>query len=176
MKKYLMLLLAILLAISVSMLVACDEAEPSNNADTTEASANDAGDEEPIAAISFGDTFTFDDLEITFGDDITWETLENQFSDLDGDDVFLVPITITNTSDETHGLNMFFYTQFGPDGNNLDTTSAFFDGDVAFAGDMRTGATQESFMSFHYVGDGDYVVEFNALFGDTTEVILPISK
>ena len=169
-----MLLLVTILVFSAGFLVACDE--PTETAPVTNGTETTYEEEGP-AAISFGDTFTFDNLEITFGSDVTWGTLENQFSDLDGEDVFMVPITIVNIGDDTHGLNMFFFTQFGPDGNNLDDVSAFFmDEDVSFAGDMRSGATQESVMVFHYVGDGDYIVEFSELLGDTTEVVLPIAQ
>lgn len=123
---------------------------------------------------TFGDLIEFDDLQIVFGNEIIWTALDNQFSDKNGMEVFLVPIIIKNVSNETHGLNMFYYDQYGSKGTKLDGVGAYFDNDTGNAGDMRPGAKQESVMSFLYDGDGDYYVEFSTFFGDTIEVKLPI--
>ena len=177
MKKLLLLVLCCILALFT--LVGCDESDTTDSTVGVTENATEpteAAEEPASAAISFGDTFTFDDLDITFLNDVTWSSVDNQFSDHDGDAVFLVPLTITNNSDETTGLNMFSYSQYGPDGTQIDSVSAYFmDEDVDFAGDMRPGATQESKMAFLYVGDGDYVIEFG-IFGTSVEVILPITK
>jgi len=71
---------------------------------------------------------------------------------------------------------MFSYSQYGSLGTKLDSIGSFFDGEVSFAGDMRSGATQETFMAFLYDGDGDYFVEFSKMFGDTLEVRIPARK
>ena len=123
---------------------------------------------------TFGDLIEFDDLDIVFGNDIAWTAVSNQFSDKNGEEVFLVPITVKNTKDETHGLNMFYYTQFGSQGTKLDSIGHFFDNEIGSAGDMRSGAVQESVMAFLYDGDGDYYVEFSTMFGKAIEVRLPI--
>lgn len=127
-----------------------------------------------LSELTYGDTFEFDGLEITFGTDIKSATLVNQFSDLDGSDVIVVPMTIKNTSNETHGLNMFYYSIYGSSGTSAKDVSAYFDNDVAYAGDMRSGASLETYMHILYDGDGDYYVEFSQFFGDTIEVKLPI--
>ena len=125
---------------------------------------------------SFGNPITFDDLEISFGDTVTWTAVENQFSDKNGMPVFLVPITVKNVKGETHGLNMFYYAQYGSKGTTLDGVGSYFDKEISYAGKIRPGATLESFMAFLYDGDGDYYVEFSKLFGEKTEVKLPIKR
>jgi hypothetical protein len=129
---------------------------------------NDSGEENDEAAanlaaalIELGEAFEFDDLEITFGTQLSWDDVENRFSEYDGATVFRLPITITNRSDETHGLNMFSYTQFGPNGAQLEPISSFFDNDVDWSGDMLSGDTQEAYMHFLFDGNGDYKIEFN---------------
>ena len=125
---------------------------------------------------TYGDTITFDDLEITFNDDVTWTVLNNKFSDNDGAIVFLVPIMVKNLKSESHNLNMFYYKQYGVYGTQLNDLSMYFDGDIAFAGDMRSGAKTDAHMTFLYDGDGDYYVEFATFLSDTVEVRLPIKK
>jgi len=132
---------------------------------------------EPSIGHTFGDIVVFDGLEIVFSNAIEWTVLDNQFSDHDGADVIRIPVTITNISDETHGLNMFFYSMFGTAGTQLDDVSAFFmEDDAAWSGDMRSGATLNAYMHFLYDGDGDYFVEFSEVFGPTVEVRLPIVR
>jgi len=132
-------------------------------------------EEEQSDYLTLGSTFEFDDFEITLGDSISWTTLENQFSDMDGSDVFYIPITLTNLSDETQGLNMFSYTLFGSAGTQLDSVSSFFDDDVAWAGDMRPGATLESNLHILYDGDGEYYIEFDN-WSESLEVMISVSK
>ena len=178
MKKTLVLTFALIL---VLLLVACGGATPTPTSEsTTETTTETASDPtpeptpEPSKEKTFGDLIEFDDLEIVFGNDIVWTEVSNQFSDKDGMEVFLVPMTVKNIKDETHGLNMFYYSQYGTNGTNLDSVGTFFDNEISLAGNLRPGATQEVYMAFLYDGDGDYYVEFSTMFGDTIEVKLPI--
>ena len=122
------------------------------------------------------DPIYFDDLEIVFGLETTWTYIDNQFSDHYMSEVFLLPMYIKNLKDSTHGLNMFDYTQYGSKGTKLDRVGAYFDGEVTFAGKMRSGATLETFMAFLYDGNGDYFVEFSKLFGDTVEFGINVDR
>ena len=172
MKKIIALTLAFMLAFT---LAACggssntqnDSAPPAQEAEQTDAPNKDK---------TFGDLVEFDDLEIIFSNEIEWSSVENQFSDQNGMDVFLVPVTIKNMKSETHGLNMFYYTQFGSKGTKLAGVGSYFDNEIGDAGDMRSGAVQEVVMAFLYDGDGDYFVEFSKLSGNAIEVNLPIQK
>ena len=169
MKKLIVLALALIFALSLTACGGSNNNPSSGGGDATQ-TVPESKDK------TYGDVIEFDDLEITFSDDITWSTVSNQFSEHNGAEVALVPVTIKNVKAETHGLNMFYYTQYGSQGTKLDGVGSYFDGEVEFAGDMRSGATLESFMAFLYDGDGDYSVEFAVLLGDKTEVILPIAK
>lgn len=138
----------------------------------------DNRDEEAVAKskeISYDKTFVFDDLEITFHNNVSFTSVTNRYSDLNGREVAVVPISITNKSAETHGLNRFYYTIFGSQGTKLDSVSAYFDDSVDSVGKMRPEATSESNMYILYDGNGDYYVEFNN-YSDKIEVKLPINK
>ena len=131
--------------------------------------------EEKSKDLTFGDTFTFDDLEITISDQINWVKLDNQFSENNGADVIEIPVTIKNLKDQTHGLNAFYYNFYGPDGNKLDSVFSYFDNDVFSAGDMRSGSTQNTYFHLLYAGDGDYYIEFSFM-SDPISVKIPILK
>ena len=137
----------------------------------------EAEDEVPVedGSLTLGSTFEFDDLEITIGTDITWLEVDNEFSDNHGETVFRLPITVTNLSDETNGFNMFFMTRFGSNGTQLDSISAFFDNDIDWAGEMRSGATMEAYMHILYDGDGEYALEFND-WSDRIEVVFQVQQ
>ena len=111
--------------------------------------------------IGLEETFTFDDLEITLGKNISFATINNQFSDYNGQTAVKLPITVKNLKDETHGLNMFFYSVYGSKGTEVDTPSAYFDDSIDFAGDLRTGASYTKYLYFMYDGNGTYAIEFD---------------
>lgn len=112
-------------------------------------------------AYGLNDTFTFDDLEITIGDNIEFTKVNNQFSDYDGKTVVKLPITVKNIKDETHSLNMFYYSIFGTEGIELDSLSAYFDDAVDYAGDLKNGGSYTKYLYFLYDGDGEYSIEFD---------------
>ncbi|WP_139652933.1 hypothetical protein [Raoultibacter phocaeensis] len=137
---------------------------------------NEPAQPEAPAEITFDTPFEFDGLTITLGSGIQTATLENQFSDHDGATVIAIPISVTNNSDETKGLNMFYYKAFGPSGTQLEDVSSFFsDSNIGFAGDARPGATIESTMHVLYEDNGDYFIVFDNLIKDKVEVKLPIA-
>ena len=119
--------------------------------------------------------FTFDDLEITIGSEYSFDTIANQFSDYNGQSVVKVPITVKNLKDETHSLNMFYYSLFGSQGTELDEVSAYFDDTVDYAGDLRSGASYTKYLYFLYDGNGTYAIEFNN-WSDKVELEFEITK
>lgn len=121
------------------------------------------GNKEEEVVAGFGDTIEFDQLEITFDKEIEWEVIDNQFSELDGRDVFKIPMTVKNVSDQTHGLDFLNYKKFGPKGEELPTNaSAYFEDAIDFAGNSLSGEEVSGvFMVFLYEGDGKYTVEFD---------------
>jgi hypothetical protein len=125
--------------------------------------------------LTFNQSFAFDGLEITCSDAVRWEYIDNEFSDHHMADVFAVPVTIKNIGRESNGLNLLYYTKYGPDGLELDNISFYFDSDLHSSGDIRPGATMTGDMYFLYNGDGDYYVEFEN-FLDKKELLLPIKK
>ncbi len=124
---------------------------------------------------TFGSTFNFDGLQITIGTELEWTTVDNQFSDLNGSKVAKVPVIIKNISQETHGLNMFYFDMYSPRGSSLQSVSAYFDDSVDFAGDIRPGGVQNAYFYLLYDGDGDYYIEFDN-YTSKVEVKLPIAQ
>lgn len=138
---------------------------------SAEASPGAASD----GAVALGEKFTFGGLEITFGTDISWSKVDNQFSESNGKEVFSVPVTVKNVSDETQGLNPFFYNCFEPNGTKLDGVYTLFDDGMKLFDELRPDAEQTHPMYIIYEGDGDYVVEFDN-FTDKVEVKIPVAK
>lgn len=178
MKKILttMLIIALIFSLCACVITNTDsQSGSSGTQEQTNPSSNDK-QENISKTLTFGSTFEFDDLEIVIGSQVNWVKVDNQFSEQDGADVIELPISVKNLSDETHSLNMFYYKFYGPDGNQLDDVSAYFDNDNLSAGDMRTGATQNTNLHLLYTGDGDYYIEFSEFIGDKIEIKLPINK
>ena len=109
----------------------------------------------------FDEKFEFDNLEITIGSNYSFVTIDNMFSDDNGATVIKLPVTVKNLSEETHGLNMFYYDVYGSKGTRLDSEAAYFDEELDYAGDLRSGASYTKYMYFLYDGNGGYAIEFN---------------
>ena len=143
MKKYLKgFVFALALLLSVTLITGC------------------AG-EEGKKSLGLGDTFTFDDLEITLGKDLSFTEIKNEYSEDYGKPVVRIPITVKNLKEETHGLNMFYYKAYGANGTKLSNVAIYFDDNVDFAGDLRTGASYTKYLYFLYDADGKYAIEFD---------------
>lgn len=111
--------------------------------------------------LSLGSSFDFDDLTITIGDSYTFTTVKNQFSEYNKSTVIRVPVTVKNNKDESHQLNMFYYKFYGPQGVELNNVSSYFDDEVGWAGEMRSGASYTKAFYILYDGNGTYAIEFN---------------
>lgn len=110
---------------------------------------------------TFNETFEFDDLNITIGSDYTFTTVSNKYSDYYNKAVIKLPITIKNISNETHGLNMFYYDIYGSQGTEVKDVNSYFDENVDYAGDLRSGAEYTKYLYIVYDGDGLYTIEFD---------------
>lgn len=125
--------------------------------------------------LTLGDTFIFDDLEITLGTDITFTKVNNRFSDYNGKDVVKLPITVKNLTDETHGLNMFYYEFYGSQGTEVENVASYFKESIDYAGDLRSGASYTKYMYFIYDGNGEYAIEFDN-YSEKINVVFDINK
>ena len=161
--------------------VAAYVADESNEVTDEEEANEEEGSPEGVYGL--GDTFEFGGssglVELTFGTDITFTTIENQFSDLNGEYVIVLPVTMTNIDDETGSLNMFDISLFGSNGVSLDSVDLYFmDDNILWGSDLRSGATLDSYLHILYDGDGEYVIEFAAGlgFGDSAELVFQIQR
>ena len=110
---------------------------------------------------NFDETFVFDDLEITIGSGYSFVTIQNRYSEKNGATVVKLPVTVKNLSNDTHGLNMFYYDIYGSTGTEVASANAYFDEALAYAGDLRSGASYTKYMYFIYDGNGKYAIEFD---------------
>lgn len=124
--------------------------------------------------LSTTNVVNFDGLQIEFTQDCKIETVENQFSEYNGTKAIGVPVTITNTSDETNYLNMFYLKVYGSNGVESERLNTFFDdGDLVFS-KLRPGASVDGYIYVPYDDDGDYYVSFEKIGQATIDQLIHI--
>lgn len=137
----------------------------SNNSSTSSSDSNNKNNTDTVInknkVYGFDETFFFDNLEITIGSNYSFTVVQNQFSDYNNHEVLKLPVTVKNISSDTHGLNMFYYKCYGSNGTELKGLGAYFDEDINYAGDLRSGASYTKYMYFAYDGGGLYALEFD---------------
>jgi len=135
-----------------------------------------------VNGYTFGSAINFNGLEITFHNAVEWLVIDNRFSNHHGADVFRMPVSITNVTDNPNGLLMHQYEQFGIDGTQLSSMMSInFEVDDSLstmANQILPGITLNTHMNFLYVGDGIYTVAFNppSFREPTIQIQLPIYK
>ncbi len=147
--------------------------QPDSNSSDPQSSSDSS---EPTDEITLGSTFAFNDLEITVGTEIGWDVIKNQFANENGRDVIVVPLTVTNLSDETNMLNIFSISEYSPSGQELEQIGTYFENDVFSMGKLRPGATGKTNLHILYDSDGDYYLEFGLFLGKAIEVKIPVKK
>lgn len=145
----------------------------SSNADTPADESQQEEQAEAVQTLGLGSSFEFDGFTIQIGDSISTTTLENQYSEKDGSTIIVLPITLTNNGEEANNLNMFYVTEYGSQGLELDSVYTYFD-DIRMAGKMQPGATMSGALYFLYDGDGSYILEFATLASEPIEVELQV--
>ena len=109
----------------------------------------------------FNETFEFDGLEITIGSEYEFTTINNRYSEYNNQVTIKLPITVKNISQETTGLNMFYYDVYGSQGTEVKSLNSYFDENIDDAGDLRSGASYTKYIYFLYDGNGKYDIEFD---------------
>jgi len=131
-------------------------------------------------SLTFGDTFQFNGtdgpIEITFGTEVYWGRIGDNWSVHYNAPVFAIPITIRNLSSGTGGLSTYDFNQFAPSGLILEFAVTLSSCSIAMGlNSMRAGASQTSLLNFLYDEDGEYVIQFGVLFGDSIEARFQIA-
>ena len=125
-------------------------------------SGNNNTTAETTQKLSLGSKFTFDQLEVTVGTDLKKGTVDNSFSDKQGQDYIIVPLHITNLSNENHGLSYLYVKAFGSKGTKADIYYYYEDdADISKAGELRSGASNDINVKIMYDGDGTYCLTFD---------------
>lgn len=105
--------------------------------------------------VSVGSTISFDGFDLVINS-VSVEASESMFSSVD--EAVILNVTVTNTSDETNSINMFYHTGFGSDGTQIG--NAFFDFDTLDSEDIEPSVTVTGSLAYEYDGDGTYVFRF----------------
>jgi hypothetical protein len=144
-----------------------------------EEAAGDSEDEPSVDGLTFGDTFTFGDLEITVGD--WFELVENEdayLEDLTGDTLIRIPMTVKNTSGSTVNLySELSYVVFGAGDSEVDDINYYMDDSLSNVGRLRRNGTVDTYFYIPYDGDTDYVIEFYDDWEEIyLELIIPVNE
>jgi hypothetical protein len=112
---------------------------------------------------TFGDSFGFDGFNVSIGNELDeFKIVDNQFSEHDGKNIVVLPITVTNVSNDIRLFNSMYMTIYAPDGTQTKHFGILFMADDVFGvGKMMAGGTATTSIHFEYKGDGDYFIEFN---------------
>jgi len=154
-KRYVLTIAAIMLCLTM-LLSACDAlgALGGGSDDTPAQDEN----------LTLGSTFEFDGLEITLSNRVGYTRVRDRWSDNDGEYVFYIPVTVTNISDGSNGLDPWGITVFSPAGTSIDFVpswySQFEDTNIFSVGNVQPNVTKEGNIYIYYGGDGEYIIEF----------------
>lgn len=144
-------------------------------ADTT--SSADPDGEQPSEnqeQLATSNVVVFDGLQIEFTENVKVETVDNQYSEYNGAKAIGVPVTITNISDDTNFLNMFYLKLYGSNGVETDDLNSYFDDGNAIYNKLRPGASVDGYIYIPYDGNGDYYVSFDNIVSDPIEQLVHI--
>lgn len=141
---------------------------------TSDVSDDQITDQEDSEQFATSNIVYFDGLQIEFTQNVKVDTVDNKYSEYNGTKVIGVPITITNVSDKTHKLNMFYVKVYGSSGVQSSTLNNYFDdGDLIYS-ELRNGASVDGYIYIPYDGDGDYYVSFDNLINDPIDQLIHI--
>lgn len=105
--------------------------------------------------------FEFDYLELRLGTDKQWAKVENNYSDVDGSEVFKLPIRIHNISNKSHRLSRSHVKVYGPQGRELKDVNTYFNDSFSKSGSIKSGSAIDSSIYAIYDGPGVYTFEFD---------------
>lgn len=116
----------------------------------------------------------FDNMEMTLStENIFFTKIENEHSELYGQPVVAVPMTVKNCGDETNSLNHYYAHYYGSQGIEMDLVILFFDDDMDIYTSLRPGASIEGNFYMLYDGDGDYYIRFSN-FSEDKEIAVSV--
>ena len=144
---------------------------------SSSSSKSDKESEETSATkTGFGQTITFEGLELTFGDSIKWTKVDNEFSEHNKKDVIQIPVHVKNVSEDNNSLNMFYVKFFGSKGTETDEVGGYFDDTgILNSGELRPNAETDLNFYLIYDGDGTYFISFES-WTEKTELGFEVSK
>ena len=128
-------------------------------------------------AFTLGETFEFAGIEFTFSEEIIGGRVDSYGSRNDGQAYFAIPVVMENISEEVISISRFGMYQFYPNGLEMDRFNPRPADHIALIRDMQPGTTDEGYLCFRYIGEGEYVLEISHPIWNTpfeVEVIIPV--
>lgn len=169
------MLFTVLVTMLVVLCVGCGKEEPA--ADTSAAAEGEVQNPDPenpevADEVSFGSTFRFNGFECTLASEISWHTIAGGEEDAD---VFAIPFTMKNLNAETTAWEMSHFKVHAPSGAEVPLVGEQFDNPELT--ELSPGTSLEGF-SFYilYMGDGDYILEFNDSVNEPIQITVPVAK
>jgi len=123
----------------------------------------------------YGQTVTFEGLEMTFGDSIGWDKVDNEFSEHHKKDVVKIPVHVKNVSDDNNSLNFLYVKVFGSKGSETSEVSDYFENGILSSGELRPNAEADYYFYLVYDGDGTYYISLEN-WTDKTELGFKVKK
>lgn len=141
-KKWIIIGVVVFILLAIIIMSSSGESDTKSNSKSNSGSKNSlvTTTKSTRTVYGYNEPFIFDNLEITINEDYIFDTIKNRYSDNNGKTVVGLSITVKNLSNETHGLNMFYYDIYGTEGTEVDTMNAYFDDTLDYSGDLRPDA------------------------------------
>lgn len=116
-----------------------------------------------------GQGFLFEEKEMVIGDEISWV-------EVDGQDAFVVSVTLTNIADYSIHLMHFYWTVFDNMDDPVDCLNYQFEDSIAHQGYIYAGETVETTFVIPFTGNGTYTIDFGNWDGEIHEVRIQVER
>lgn len=121
---------------------------------------------------TLGDTFVLDGLEFAIGtaNDMTWTKVTNEYSEQNGKDVVVLPVTVKNLKGESNPFNLLYVT-YVPYGRYINSVSFLFESDIGYIDSINGNESVNTAFHILYDGDDKYCISFHSQ-DDSTVVMI----
>ena len=129
----------------------------------------------PFDIYSTNEDILFDNLVINISSKYEILKLENKYSIYDGQKVIKIPVKVTNKSNESHSLNLFYYNIYDDYGNNIDEVAGYFEESLYYAENLKKDESYTKYIYALYYGNDLYIIKIGNK-NDSINVLYKIKK
>ena len=129
----------------------------------------------PFEIYKTNEDISFDNLIINISNKYKIIKLDNQYSIYNGKDVIKIPVKISNKSENSHSLNLFYYDIYDDYDNHIDEVAGYYDDSLYYAEDLKKDESYTKYIYALYYGNNSYMIRISNK--DTTiNVLYKIKK